>query len=221
MKRGLFLVLLCLVYLSVAQEQEGVAYFSYQDFKENKPVFSASVTIRDDFENFKMTKNPYLIKSKDKQLQKRIENEIWGVYIENALYLNGKFFSGIEGYCKIEEYGKYNLLGGLFTIKDSLKDDTDLKLSLTLKKPLIKKISIGHIEGSIMGTPLKNNDFFLYFLPVIYDMESNERFILNRYYVEKLIDKHSDLKNQFEKEDSKGNKETLLKYIKRLNELEK
>ena len=237
MKKFLLLFFICSVYLSVAQEQKAGAYLSYQDFVNNTPAYSDSLIIynkRSDYDIQRSGGNDYIVGSKNKELNKILENKIWGIYMRNDLFLNSKLLTGVNGYAKVEVLGKYNVINPSFPIQH--KKQKDIDIDMVKGQPATQtrdnsELIVGNMVGIFMGLMTGTFVFFIptsstgysYVkqFPIIYDMETKEMTILNKENLETLVGNFHNLKMQFSLEKNKEDKETLLKYVKILNELEK
>ena len=227
MKKFLLLFFICSVYLSVAQEQKAGAYLSYQDFVNNTPAYSDSLIIynkRSDYDIQRSGGNDYIVGSKNKELNKILENKIWGIYMRNDLFLNSKLLTGISGYTKVEILGKYSVINPSFPKNHRIQKNIYAKDTSTKNEKSIRFYIGTTMSPVALSIPLSNSSKDYSCIgqyPIVYDMQTEVITILNKENLEILIQNFHNLKIQFSLEKNKEDKETLLKYVKILNELEK
>lgn len=235
MQKLILIFFLCSVSFSFAQEQKAGAYLNYQDFKDNNPDLSDSLLIinkRSDIDILSNGGNEYIVGSRKKEQNKILDNIIWGVYLKNVLYLNSKLITGVGGYAKVETIGRYSVVNPSFPV--NYKNQKNVNLENSQKQYFssddMAGLVVGNAAGIFMG--LATGTFVFFYpapttithtkqFPIIYDMKTKEMMMLNKPNVEALLEDYHNLINRFTHEESKEDAETLLKYVKLLNEIEK
>jgi len=195
-----------------SHKQDNSGFISLIEFLTNRSKYSDSFIIN------KRTKSDikawggsdYKIERTDELITKKIiRKEIWGVYKNDTLYLNGIPITGLIGYAKVEILGKYSFLRPAYPVNMKIQNE------LGLNDPMYGYM-FGAVGGAIQGAQMAVKR-----IPLVYNMETGEKFLLTEINIEKLLDRFSELKAEFEKESDKKNEEVLLRYLKRLNELDK
>ncbi len=151
--------------------------------------------------------NDYMIKSmKETTTKKVIKNKIWGIFINDTLYLNGINLTGLDWYSKVELFGKYCFLKPAFPVSPKIQKELgviDSQYGYTF----------GAIGGAIQGAKIAVKR-----IPLIYSILNGQKMLLSKKNIIMLLESHPEIKTNFLNEPKQESEETLLKYLKILNE---
>jgi hypothetical protein len=208
------MAVLLLVNVSALAQMQGSAkdggYISFEEFKTNSPKYSAGLVVekRSKTNILLWGGSDYEVESTDKAITgKIVKKEIWGIMQRDTLYLNQKNLSGLNGFVKVEILDKYSFVRiGIPTNK--------IQKELGIRKEDYL-FGAGALGGAIQGGQLATIRFSL-----IYDMQNNRKWLLTKDNVLLLLDNHKDLKTEYLAETDIEKEDILLKYLKKLNELE-
>jgi len=187
-------------------------YTSAAEFKANTPKYPAGLTVtkRSRTTIIMWGGNDYEVQSTDKSIKSStIKKDIWGVYAQDTLYINAKPLTGYAGYTKVEVYGKY-----LFARPAFPNYFTQQKMGITSNSS--STAAFGAAGGAISGAQKA-----LARLPLIYNTQTDEKMVLSKKEILKLLESHSELKMQYEAEPDMEAEVTLVSYLIKINELEK
>ncbi|MFA6335056.1 MAG: DUF6563 family protein [Bacteroidales bacterium] len=193
------------------QKSEQGGFTSFEEFKNNNPKFADSFTIlkRTTADIKAWGGNDYKVESADELITKNIiKREIWGIYKNDTLYLNGMSVTGLIGYVRVEISGKYSFLRPSFPVNLKIQKE------LGLNDP-----QYGYLFGAVGGA-FQGAKMALKRIPLIYNMETGEKMLLTEPTMIKILEKYPDLRNEFNIETDKKNEGVLLKYLRKINERE-
>jgi hypothetical protein len=215
MKKTFFLVGLILSLTSHAQteiKKEG-GYLNFDSFRNNLPEFVGSIEVakRSDFDIKMVAGNGYKISSPDKKINAKIKHDIWGVYMKDTLFVNGKFVNGRNHYCKVENKGNYlYLMGEIPNVPFS--DKYKFKKSMIENYP----VSMGYggaIGGAVTGAQLAMIKVFY-----LFDTNSGKIELLTRDNLLLILSTDSGLMEQLKKCEPNYNTDFLIKFLNQINQ---
>ncbi len=115
MKNAIIISILLLISNNLFSQSKG-GFADFTEFKENKPslTFDFSIKHRTDGNIFMMggIKNYRLKKIKPESYIKKVEEDIWGVFVGDSIYINSYPYSKRKGYNKLLEIGFYTYFIG-------------------------------------------------------------------------------------------------------------
>ena len=196
-----------------ATAHENGAYATFIDFQNNTPTY------KDTFVVIKRTKgdiqawggNDYKLECNNDQIKKKIlKNQLWGVVVNDTLYINGKSITGGTWYSKVDIFGKYCLLRTMFP------SDPRIQKALGLKSPSSFGYMFGAIGGGIQGAKMAMKR-----IPLIFCMSDGQMMLLSKTNMLDALSDQKELQDLFMAEKDQENEDTLLKYLLLLNEKEK
>ncbi|MEO6355631.1 MAG: DUF6563 family protein [Ferruginibacter sp.] len=141
----------------------------------------------------------------EKTTKKNIKNEIWGIVVDDTLYLNGLKLTGLIWYSKVEIFGKYCFLRPAFPVAPKIQKE------LGLNDPQYGYM-FGAVGGAIQGAQMAVKR-----IPLIYDLSDGHKMLLSKKNILILLETQQELKSSFESEQNQDSEVTLLKYLKLLN----
>ena len=193
---------------SSAQDILNGGYKSLEDFKNNTPNFTEPFIIekRTRADIISWGGNDYKVKSSLKTTTKNIiKTQIWGIYQNDTLYLNGIPLTGLKEYVKVEILGEYCFLKPAFPIQPKIQAE------LELNDP-----QYGYMFGAIGGA-IQGGQMAVKRIPLIYRMTDGRTGLLTKKNILNLLKNHDELRGEFLSEESQEEEEILLKYLKLLN----
>lgn len=199
--------------LSFGQTQKSYkvgGYSTLGDFQENNPnypdTFIVSQRTTGDIKAW--GGNDYKVESKTETTTKKIiKNEIWGIIDNDTLYLNGiRLTGGPIWYSKVEIFGKYCFLRPAFPVAPKIQKE------LGLNAPQYGYM-FGAVGGAIQGAQMAVKR-----IPLIYNISDGHKMLLSKKNILALLEDQPELKSSFMTEQNQDSEETLLKYLKLLNE---
>lgn len=214
-KISLFLSLFLLfpqISKSQTENQKIGGYFSFNSFKINSPEVTNNFEIikRSDFDVKMVAGNRYKISSTDNETKSKIRTDIWGIYHNDTLFVNGKFVNGRNHYCKVENKGLYLYMTG------ELPNAAFTK-RYGFKKSMIENYPSyspgGAIGGAITGAQLA-------MIKVYYLLNTNtgEISLLTRDNLLKTVQLPDSLfKGQLQKCEPNYNPDCITKYLNLIN----
>jgi hypothetical protein len=184
-------------------------YSTLNDFKSNAPnhldTFIVSQRTSGDIKAW--GGNDYKVESKTETTTKKvIKNEIWGIVVNDTLYLNGIRLTGLNWYSKVELFGKYCFLKPAFPVAPKIQKE------LGLNDPQYGYM-FGAVGGAIQGAQMAVKR-----IPLIYSISDGQKMLLSKKNILMLLESQPELKSSFLSEANQDSEETLLKYLKLLNE---
>lgn len=186
-------------------------YLNSNEYKKRSPKYSDTFTlIRRTTGDIKAWGgNDYKVESSDEQITKNIlKKEIWGIQKDDTLYLNALPITGLIWYSKVEISGRYSILNPAYPINRKILKE------LGLDDPQSGlNYMFGALGGAIQGAKIA-----MMRIPLIYDMENDERMLLIEKNVIKILENYPQIKSQFNLEKSEISEELLIKYIVLINE---
>lgn len=186
-------------------------YINSNEYKKRSPKYSDTFTlIRRTTGDIKAWGgNDYKVESPEEQITKQIlKKEIWGIQKGDTLYLNALPITGLGWYSKVEISGRYSILHPAYPINGKIIKELGLdnpQSGLTYM--------FGAIGGAIQGAKIA-----MMRIPLIYDMETDEKMLLTEKNVIKILVNYPNIKSQFNQEKSKISEDLLAKYIVMINE---
>ncbi|WP_304400984.1 DUF6563 family protein [uncultured Alistipes sp.] len=113
----------------------------------------------------------YKLECNDPSIDKDYLNDrLWGVVYKDTLYVNGKRFTGLDGYAKAEATGRFVYMALALPLNPKYKS----VIGDYADAPAIKTGSIPKIGGMIGGAVKGASDRISTRIPVIYDTETDE-----------------------------------------------
>ncbi len=185
-------------------------YTSIDEFKSGTPKYEDSFIIqkRTTADIKAWGGNDYKVESTNSQITKNIiKREIWGIYQNDTLYLNGIPITGLIGFTKVEILGPYSFL------KPAFPANRQIQKKYGLDNPQIGNM-FGAIGGAIQGAQLAVQR-----IPLVLVFETGELILLTKENLSVILENYPDLKSQLEVDQRPANEEMLLNYIQQLNEL--
>jgi hypothetical protein len=189
-------------------------YLNLNEYKNRSPKYSDTFTlIRRTTGDIKAWGgNDYKVESSEEQITKKIlKNEIWGIQKGDTLYLNALPITGLGWYSKVEISGRYSILHPAYPINGKIIKELGLddpQSGLTYM--------FGAIGGAIQGAKIA-----MMRIPLIYDMETNEKMLLTEKNVIKILENYPNIKSKFNQETTKPSEGLLTKYLEMINEQSK
>ena len=116
--------------------------------------------------------------------------------------------TGLPWYARVEIFGKYYFLNPSFPVNKVIQD------KLGLNEPDNYAFMFGIIGGAIAGAEMAVRR-----IPMILVIKTGKKMVLSKENICKLLDKHVDLMNEFETENT-NDQATLFKYLTKLNDVE-
>ena len=148
MKKLVIISILALLTVQIfGQKPLSGGYTNLDDFKSRKLKFTDTFTIerRTQGDIKAWGGNDFKIESSDEHITKSvIRQQIWGIYKNDTLYLNGIPITGLIWYAKVEIFGKYSFLRPAFPINNKIQKE------LGLNDPQYGYM-FGAIGGAIQG----------------------------------------------------------------------
>lgn len=196
----------------LSQKIANGGYNSYEEFKNNKPTYADSFIVK------KRTTgdikawggNDYKVEYLSESVTKKmIKKEIWGISKNDTLYLNAEPLSGLYWYARVEIVGKYCF------VRPALPINGKLQKQYGLNDP-----QFGYMFGALGGA-LQAMQTAVKRIPVIYCPETGDKMLLSETNLTKLMENNTGLLAEFNAETDKNNEEVLLKYLKKLNDVDK
>lgn len=195
-------------------------YINLDEYKIRSPKYSDIFTLmrRTTGDIQAWGGNDYKVESSEEEITKKIlKKEIWGIQKNDTLYLNAHPITGLGWYSKVEISGRYSILHAAYPINRNIikefgLDDPQSSLAYTYMFGAI---------GGVIGGAIQGAKIAMLRIPLIYDMETDERVLLTEKNVIKILENHPHIKSQFILEKSKINEELLIKYIVLINEQSK
>ena len=196
-----------IINLSFGQHQKYPkgAYMSFNKIIKKSPSKQTNLNV------FKRTKgdikmvggNDYKLTSEDKAIKKKfIKKEVRAYSMGDTLYINCFHYKVQPWYTPVISDGDYLVLRG--GISQNLDEQ---------KKQMEIRHSFGAIGGAFAGAKMA----LLRFLYII-DKNTNEIFTVTPEYLIELLREDNQLLERFNNETEKESEETLLKYLKLINE---
>jgi len=195
-----------------SQKYQDGGYKSYEELKNNSPAYPADlvVTKRTTADIKAWGGNDYKVECADESVSKKmIKSEIWGIVKNDTLYLNAFPIVNLGWYAKVVILGKYCFLRPSFPVNPKIQKQ------LGFNDP-----QYGYMFGAIGGA-IEGAQMAVKRIPLIYNIETGEKMLLNESGILKILESKPDLKAEFEKENDKSNEEILLSYLIKANDLEK
>lgn len=212
-KSTALIALLLLVKTTVFAQMAGTtsgAYTSYEEFKSNSPKYTAGLVVekRSKTNILLWGGSDYEVKSTDKTITgKTVKKEVWGIVQQDTLYLNQKGLSGMNGFVRVELLDKYSFL----------------RIGVPTKK-IQKELGINIFEylsgAGAMGGAVQGGQLAVLRFSLIYDIEQNKKWLLSKDNILMLLESHNDLKTEYLAEADMEKEDVLIKYLKKLNQLE-
>lgn len=216
MKKIILLTISIIITIHIfGQDQSSIengGYINLEEFKNNKAQFPDSfiVSKRTTADIKAWGGNDYQVESTSELITKKtIRKEIWGVYKNDKLYLNGMHIVKLIGYVEVEILGTYSFLQPSFPVNPKIQNE------LGLNDPQFGYM-FGAMGGAIQGAKMATKR-----IPLIYNMKTGEKMLLAEANIAIIIVKYPDLKSEFDAEADKRDKEVLLKYLIKVNAVEK
>lgn len=213
MRKYLILVVfISLSIFSLGQSQKNYkvgGYSKLEDFQRNMPSYLDTfiVTKRTIGDIKAWGGSDYKIESNTKTTTKNvIKYTLWGIIDNDTLYLNTIRLTGLNWYAKVEIFGKYCFLRPAFPVAPKFQKE------LGLNDPQYGYM-FGAVGGAIQGAQMAVKR-----IPLIYCISDGQKMLLSRKNLLVLIENHLDLKTDFLNESNQDSEETLLKYLRLLNE---
>ena len=148
-------------------------YLSLEEYKAGKP--SSQYIFYAVKRSAALTKvapgHDYKLECNDPSIDKDYLNDkLWGVVYKDTLYVNGKRFTGLDGYAKAEATGRFVYMALALPLNPKYKS----VIGDYADAPAIKTGSIPKIGGMIGGAVKGASDRISTRIPVIYDTETDE-----------------------------------------------
>ncbi len=148
-------------------------YLSLEEYKAGKP--SSPYIFYAVKRSAALTKvapgHDYKLECNDPSIDKDYLNDrLWGVVYKDTLYVNGKRFTGLDGYAKAEATGRFVYMALALPLNPKYKS----VIGDYADAPAIKTGSIPKIGGMIGGAVKGASDRISTRIPVIYDTETDE-----------------------------------------------
>jgi hypothetical protein len=195
------------------ENQKVGGYFSFNSFKINSPEVpnSFEVNKRSDFDVKMVAGNRYKISSSDIEAKSKIKNDIWGIFHNDTLFVNGKFINGCSHYCKVENKGLYLYMTG------------ELPKAAFSKKYGFKRSMIEHYPsyspGGAIGGAITGAQLAMIKVYYLLDANTGEISLLTRDNLLKAVQQpDSSFKDQLIKCEPNYNPDYIIKYLNLLNE---
>lgn len=213
MKRYLILSFICTLSITLFGQNQLLykagGYSTLSDFHNNTPnyldTFIVSKRTIGDIKAW--GGNDYKVESLTGSTTKKvIKNQIWGIFNNDTLYLNGLYVTGLIGYSKVELFGKYCFLKPAFPVSPKIQKN------LGLNNPQ-SGYMFGAVGGAIQGAQMAVKR-----IPLIYRISDGRTVLLSKKSMLVLLGNYPELKNNFLKETKQESEDILLKYLKLLNE---
>jgi len=187
-------------------------YTSLEEFKIGTPKYEDSFIIhkRTIADIKAWGGNDYKVESTNSQITKDIiKREIWGIFQDDTLYLNGIPITGLFGYSQVEVIGPYSFLKPAYPANRQIQK----KLGLDNKQ-------LGNMFGAVGGA-IQGAQLAVQRVPLVLVLENGEQMLLTKQNLSIILESYPDLKSQFEADQDSSNEETLLNYLQKINELKK
>lgn len=181
-------------------------YSTLKDFQNNTPnypdTFIVSPRTIGDIKAW--GGNDYKIESKT--VTKQVIKNSWGIIVNDTLYLNGMGLTGLIWYSKVELFGKYCYLKPSFPVSPKIQKELGLDNE-----------QYGYMFGAVGGA-IQGSQMAVKRIPLIYSLSNGQKMLLSKENILKLLEPQNELKSRFLTESNQDSEETLLKYLKLLNE---
>lgn len=210
-----YLILSLFSFLSIAlsgQNQmthKAGGYETLSDFQSNTPKYLDTfiVSKRTTGEIKAWGGNDYAVESTTETTTKKvIKNQIWGIFFNDTLYLNGLKLTGLIWFSKVEIFGKYCFLKPAFPVLAKIQKE------LGLNDP-----QYGYMFGAVGGA-FQGAQMALKRIPLIYSLSDGKKMLLCKKNILMLLENYPELKTNFLNEKKQETEDILLKYLKLLNE---
>ena len=192
-------------------------YLSFKDFNKNRPVISSGFELvkKHPQEKWDSRSGGYICKLNEKDYGsdsgisiKKIKAErIWGVYYDDTLYINRKFYIGKEGFDKVFCLGSQGYFHSINPNSEAGYENDVFNSSLLF----------GVAGGTIAETSAQNKESWYGQYPriMIYllDFETGMIAPLNSFKLEKILEDDSQLLDLYNKEKYRFSMMTMHLYI--------
>jgi hypothetical protein len=215
MKKLIISLICILTFLNFSYTQipDGIkngGYLSFKSLINNIPDFNSDFVIkkRTKFDIAMVAGNDYKITSGSTNLNPTIKNDIWFIFSQDSLYINGKFVNGYSPYCKVENNGTYLYFSAGIPKKNLYK-------KYGFKRSMIETNYVpigGAIGGAVTGADLALARFY-YFL----DTKSGEINLLTKESLLLLLSQETELRDEFLNEKLSDYSSVQLKYLDKLS----
>jgi hypothetical protein len=180
-------------------------YKNLQELQQKTPTitYKCRIILRSEEEIIKKGGNDFKVESVNNSSGKwQEDNSIYGFSDGDYLYMNGKMLGLPPGFVQVVSQGKFMLF---LSASPNAKNET----------------TIPHRQIKPQVTLILNDEGGKIRKKIYYslDISTGAVKIIDKFYVNNLLDKFPDLKNEFQSDPENGNMETILNYMKRLNSM--
>jgi len=121
----------------------------------------------------------------------------------------------------LKEYAKVEILGELCFLRPSYPGKRKIQKELGLDDPQYGYMFgiVGGAAGGAIGGAISGSQMAVKRVPIIYRMSDGRIGLLTKNSILKLLDGSNELKERFLSEKKQDDEETLLKYLKLMNEM--
>jgi hypothetical protein len=192
-------------------------YIDYISFVNNVPAYKYEFEIskRSNQDIRSQGGNDYQVICKDDTVNANIINKkIWGIFQDDTLYLNGQVVDGIKYYVRVELPGRYSFLRCAFPKRSKILKELGIDTPYSEPPP---EYWYG-VLGDLMLSINRDKPLPLPRLPIVFDMQTHHRMLLNKMNLIHLLKNHKSLLNGFEAEPDNTREIILLEYLEKLNE---
>ncbi len=187
-------------------------YTTLADFQSNTPNYPDTFIVkhRTTLDIKAWGGNDYKVESMNKTIKtKVIKKQLWGIFVNDTLYLNSLQLTGYNWYSKVELFGKYCFLRPAFPFLSKFQKE----LGLDKNEPNLG-FMFGAVGGAIQGAQMA-----VARISLIYCISDGQKMLLSKKNILALLENYPELKANFFNETTQESEDTLLKYLKYLNEM--
>ncbi|MEQ8470311.1 MAG: hypothetical protein RIC35_03960 [Marinoscillum sp.] len=218
--KTILLLLSCNVYwVAFSQEYEAKGYASYGDYLTGeyyRPVLTIEKRTQADI--FSFGGNDYKVQSDDPKVNNNmIREHVWGVTVNDSLYINASKLLGLGGFIQAEIVGEYMFLSSAFPSNPVVLEQLNLNAPETYSGYYL----FGAIGGLVAG--VQAGKASLDRIPLLYRPATNELMVLTRSNFAEMLRPYPELRKKF-LESSQGIREDqdpvyslLKKHIHEIN----
>ena len=214
---AIFILATCNSYCQMFSSKQNGGYSNYFAFEHIVPTYKYDFEIvkRSSSDGHAIIGNDYEIICKDTILDsKTIDKEIWGIFQDDTLYLNGRIVIGVKYFIKVELLGKYSFLRSAYPTKSKIKNELGISTPWSDPKYEYMHGALGvTIEGLRNGLPPTSPR-----VPLIFELQTNKRMLLTKLYLMQLLKVNEVLLKEYEAEPDNTREIILLNYLNKLNE---
>ncbi|MEQ9305573.1 MAG: DUF6563 family protein, partial [Marinoscillum sp.] len=210
--KTILLFLSCNIYwIAFSQVSEAKGFASYGDYLTGeyyRPVLTIEKRTQTDI--FSFGGNDYKVRSNDPMVNnKMIREHVWGVTVDDSLYLNASPLLNMGGFIRAEIVGEYLFLSSAYP-----SDPAILKqLNLDAPETYSGYYFFGALGGIVAG--VQAGKASLARIPLLYRPATNELMVLTRSNFAEMLRPYPELRNEFLESSVRKDQDAVYSLLKK------